>query len=544
MDTPAVPTPDVPRPPSDWGRLAVLLLLAVGLRAYTVPATTVPSRDCIVFVRDGLQLETPPDGKSRHQVVQEVEHPPGYPAAIVAMSWLVRPASGPTVETMALSAQLVSALAAVLLVFPMYRLVRHLFDRNTAFAAVALFQVLPVFVEVTSDGISDGLFLLTAAWALWFGVRALDRGRSVWGLPYGLAAGLCCGAGYWIRPDAAVVGTALGLTLAGVVVWRIRTGGSRRPFLAGAGLIIGTLAFVGPFVVTTGKLTNKKTGGAILEWLRGKGFDPTYFDRNRDRSSLPGVSLPLAVWWDPTSTESKPWWALKGVGSEYAKAAHYAIPAFGLIGLIALRRRLTDPRITLLVLTGAVHLTILWLMAWKADYVSQRHTLLTVLVTCIFAAASLPLIGAWCLRGWRPESASGWTPWQLGAVLAGLLMTIALPRDFRSLHSERAGHKAAGEWLRQYGDPNVPVVDPFGWAEWYAGRSMYRRNIPDVTRGPVLYAVFEPNAKSPHSRLFLYTSAGELAEKGEIVYRYPPDAPPDKIKVAVYKAPPLLKQPD
>src|SRR5262249_20785466 len=157
--------------------------LVAGLRTFTVWNTTVPSRDCIIFVRDGLRLETPPDRFTALDVIRGVahppdmpgvEHPPGYPAAIIAMSWLVRRwMGGVTTESMALSAQLVSAVSAVLLIIPLFLLTRRLFDRNVALAAVAIFQVLPVYVDVSSDGISDSLWLLTAGWSLWFAVRAI-----------------------------------------------------------------------------------------------------------------------------------------------------------------------------------------------------------------------------------------------------------------------------------------------------------------------------------------------------------------------------------
>jgi hypothetical protein len=48
--------------------------------------------------------------------------------------------------------------------------------------------------------------------------------------------------------------------------------------------------------------------------------------------------------------------------------------------------------------------------------------------------------------------------------------------------------------------------------------------------------IFEPNAKSPHSRLSFYTFIRDLylRPECEMVYQYPPDVPPEQIKVAVY----------
>jgi len=62
---------------------------------------------------------------------------------------------------------------------------------------------------------------------------------------------------------------------------------------------------------------------------------------------------------------------------------------------------------------------------------------------------------------------------------------------------------------------------------------------PDPTKGPGAYVVFEPNAKSPHSRLGYYEMAQGLYDrKGwKRVFQYPEGVPDDEIKVAVYRCP-------
>jgi len=553
----------------DAWRLAIVLLLATGLRAWMVANTTLVSRDCVKFVRDALLLEDPPAGKDRRDVIKGAEHPPGYPAAILGMSKLLR-VGGRTmsVETMALSAQLVSAVAGVLLVFPLYFLTRRVFDRNTACAAATLFIALPVCVEVTSDGISDGLFLLTAVSALCFAARALDQdgGRREFGS--GLWAGLCCGLGYLVRPDAAIVAGAIGLTLAGTAVVRRRGGGSTRAaLLAGVGLVVGFLVLAGPYVALIGKLTNKPTGNQLIEQMQGKEAKPTYFQRTEIGSGR----VPLAVWWDPAEVgdQSRAVWAIEAVGSEYWKSTHYSLVIFALIGLFTLRKRLDDSRVVLLLVMAAVHVTALWWLAWRVGYVSQRHTLLTVMISCILAACAFPALGIWAVQLWHTRTLARFglrafgtiagrsrarpcvramrsaSPWFLGAIWTLLLLMPALPRDFYSLHAERAGHKAAGQWLAEKGDPEIDVVDPFGWAEWYAGRTLREpRRDPDKTwDGKKKYAIFEPNTKSPHSRLEYYEEARIMVidKKAKPVFQYPTGVPPDEIKVAVYEYDPSKK---
>ncbi len=528
-----IQTSERARKPDLW-RLVAVLALAIGVRTYAVANTTVPSRDCIVFVRYALYFEQPggtflePDRQLSGpiEVIKTSEHPPGYPAAILLVSKVVRPVMGGTnVPAMALSAQLVSAFAAIALIVPGYFLIRRLFDRNIAAAAMAIFTVLPVFVEVTSDGISDGLFLWTAVSALWFAARGLDAATNRAALFHGLGAGLCCGLGYLVRPDGAILALAIGLTFTGTMLRRQR-GERGIPLRLGIGLVIGWLLFAGPYMALIGGITNKPTGRK----LSGDG-EATYYDRSNSR--MPTV--PFAAWWTTADAEQpKGLWAAKAVGSEYLKAAHYAVPAFALIGLYVSRRRLTDARIALLLVFGGIHVTVLWFLATTVGYVSQRHTLPEAFVSCVFAAASFPALGA--IRWPRP--AADTSDWRFGSFWLAILLAAALPRDFRSLHSERAGHRAAGEWLAANGDPSIEVLDPFGWTEWYAGRTLTRwPNLdPTQTKGPLIYVLFEPNGKSPHSRLPRYDWAVSAANRPDarIVYQYPPDVPLDQIKVAVY----------
>jgi hypothetical protein len=234
------------------------------------------------------------------------------------------------------------------------------------------------------------------------------------------------------------------------------------------------------------------------------------------------------------------------------KAAHYVVPVFGLIGLLTLRRPFADPRLVMLLVFVAMQALVLWALAWGIGYVSQRHTIMIVMVTCIFAVEGFFTLSVAAIRMWQAPALSKLSvaarmrtanPWVLVAIWTGVVMAVALPRNFRSLHEDRAGHKAAGLWMKDHVPADWQIVDPFGWAEWYTGRTLRLIPNPDPYKKPGLYAVFEPNAKSPHSKLGYYTIARDLAEQGEIVFQYPPGVPLGDIKVAVYKSPPLKVPP-
>src|SRR4051812_27379075 len=389
--------------------------MAVALRFVVIANTTLPSRDCIVFVRYALDLEAPPSGTGGSLgVIKANEHPPGYPLAILIVSKVVRPlAGGTTVPAMALSAQAASALAGVLLTIPFYGLVRRILDRNLAFSAAAVFGVLPGFVEVTSDGISDGLSWLTTVTALWFAVRALGSTDRRAAAANGFGAGLCCGLGYLVRPEAAAIALSIGLTFAGVVLvlvlrrWRrdVPPGRIWPRFGAGLMLIAGWGLVAAPYMVVIDGASNKPSFRPLIDRLCGREIARTYFALSPAR---PAVRLPLAVWWDPAENteESKSMWALKGLGSEYWKASFYVLPAFGLIGLFGLgiRRKLADPRLLLLLVVAGLQALLLWSLAVFIGYVSQRHTILIVLVTAVFAAAGFQYLADLAIRAWHTQA--------------------------------------------------------------------------------------------------------------------------------------------
>jgi hypothetical protein len=130
-------------------------------------------------------------------------------------------------------------------------------------------------------------------------------------------------------------------------------------------------------------------------------------------------------------------------------------------------------------------------------------------------------------------------PWFLVAIWALIVMSVAVPRNFRSLHDERAGHKAAGLWMKDNVEKDWQIVDPFGWAEWYTERTLRSIPNPDPAWRPGHYVVFEPNAKSPHSRLGHYELARTKHDRpGSVrVFQYPDGVPEDEIKVGVYRVP-------
>ncbi|MBV9123870.1 MAG: glycosyltransferase family 39 protein, partial [Planctomycetes bacterium] len=202
------------RRPRTGTHLVLLILLALGIRGWLLGHTTVAARDSIGFIRYAWQLQTQP--QRWRETLRANAHPPLYPLAILAASVPVRQfGSGSEAQQMQFSAQLASAGAGVLLVFPLFFLGRELFGRRVGFWGAALFQCLPVAARVTSDALSEGVFLLWTTAALACAVRGL-RVRSVSGFA---GCGLFSALAYLTRPEGLLTAPAAGLVLLG---WQLR----------------------------------------------------------------------------------------------------------------------------------------------------------------------------------------------------------------------------------------------------------------------------------------------------------------------------------
>jgi hypothetical protein len=246
---------------------------------------------------------------------------------------------------------------------------------------------------------------------------------------------------------------------------------------------------------------------------------------------------PLGAWWNHEldAGKSRELWAFGAVYSETTKAANYAIWPLALFGLLALRRRFREePALWVPVVVCAANLALLLYLAARVGYVSERHTMLITLIGCVFAAAALPLLATAVGQALPAFDRLG-----VRVTAAGLLVCLtagSLPFALKPLHANREGHKHAGRWLAEHMKENDALCDPFAWAEWYAGRTLYRTSWnPAPSRNT--YVVVEPNAKSPHSRLPVMDEAKKLAEHPtqRVVYQWPEGAPKDKVQVQILK---------
>lgn len=506
----------------DWRAIALLALIATGLRAWQLTHTEVTSRDSIAYIRIAWQLG---HGDWR-TVLPQADHHPGYPAAVLAVSYLVRPLMPEDLpQAMQLSAQLASSLAGVLLVVPMYFLGRELFGRRVAFWTALLFQCLPAGGRVLGDGLSEGLFLLLAVSSLTIACQALRTGSPA---GFGLA-GLLSALAYLTRPEGAAVALAAGLVLLGFQAVR----GRRRPWArclaCGAALTLGFLAAAGPFMALIGKVSLNHTGKMIREMVEDEPPPGLGISQAGPAGVTAGPVL-WAVWndavWDPShpgnqSLPSRVRWALWAFRFELIKGYFYVLWVPVLLGLVWFRDRFRlVPGAWAVLALCLILAVVLFLVAVVGAYLSDRHLLLIILCGLFWGVAAVEAVGvraADLFARSRPPHTAGRLA---GASVPGLLLLLCvfpLTRTLAPLHADRAGFREAGHWLAENARPEDEVEDPYAWASYYAGR-VFR---PGPEKAPTCYIVLEDSGNAhPHYGDNVKRLA-ERAEAGEVVRRWP-----------------------
>jgi hypothetical protein len=511
-------------PGARWGHLRWLLLLvvvALALRAWQVWHTEVTTRDSIAFIRYAWRLES----ERWPEVVKSEKHHPLYPFLIHFVSRPVRaffPGNLP--RAMTLTTQLISSLASVLLVVPMYFVGCELFSRRVGFWATLLFQCLPGSGRILPDGISESVFLLLVATSTLCACRAMRAGGLGWFVLTGLTSGLS----YLTRTEGLLVAAVSVVVLAGLQ--RSPTWQRSRPALARAGLVLAaaTLIVAGPFMWLIGGLSNKPGVRIVLggEQAR-KGETPP-----RDRPAhIVHAPLPLAAWSyaNGKRPEDRYGWAAWALVLMVDKAFFHVLTLPFAVGLFLWWRRAARvPGMWVMLGVGAVLAALVYRLGQSNGYLGERHVQLILMGGLYWAVATLAFVCGWLgqLVGRQNGSA-------LAFVLLTGVVALALPRTLAPLHSERVGFRLAGEWLAEHVEPGDMVFDPFTWSSYHAGLDFAPGRPVEPTS--VCYVVLD-RSRSKHDHLwYLVNPAEEQASKGVEVRRFPVCVGKSESTVIVYR---------
>ena len=236
--------------------LAIVLFGAI-LHGLSIARSLLPAQDGLKIIRVARQFQQEP----WPDVVRNTDLHPLYPALIAAVEPVVSAFAGHGPDSWRIAAQLVSALAALAILVPLYGLTRSLFDERIASIAALIFVLLPLPAEVGHDTLSDSLGLLAMLLSLRWGAVAIRT--SDW--RSALAAGLAGGIGYLARPEVILAPVALCLAWAYTIA-RTRTLRSAITAPALPAMALSVLVLVGSYSLVKGQVSEKlalRLGAAI-----------------------------------------------------------------------------------------------------------------------------------------------------------------------------------------------------------------------------------------------------------------------------------------
>jgi 4-amino-4-deoxy-L-arabinose transferase-like glycosyltransferase len=521
----------------DYVRLLALAIVSIAVHGWLISHTALTARDSLGFARQALCFDTPSaapphaDGRAKTTIdhIRAAEHPPGFPLAVWATYKVTSLYSDAPIADRALKAtQLANGFAALLLIVPTYLIGRMLFSRNVGFAAALLFQVLPVPARITSDGLTEGVYLLATCVAVMFAVRAVRQPR----ISGFLLCGLASGAAYLVRPEGVLVASGPFM----VALWLGLT--RRWPRDAAFGritaLAVGVALVAVPYMALIGKISNKLAAQEMLN----PNAPPRSIYQGGPTSKLTTQGPLFAEWWNEErdAGKSRSLWAIQAVVKETSKSANYVIWPLAVFAILAFRRRFgSEPGLWILAVVACFNFALLAYLAARVGYVSERHTVLLTMIACQFAAAGLPWFAASIGQMFPRVERLGVRV--TAASLLVLLVATSLPFALKTMHPNREGHKHAGKWLAANLKDDEAVVDPFCWAVWYSGRTLYRSSDYNPAQSRATYIVLENAPATPHSRLPVLPTAKELAAQpgNRVVYHWPENVPQDKCIVKIVK---------
>lgn len=498
------------------GRWLILLLaIVLALRGWLFVRAEATARDGIGFMRYALRFDDMPWG----EVVRSQHQHPGYAFAIWLASKPIRAVWGTSPETLQAAAMLVSLISATLLAAMMFAVGRRLWGTFAGFWGALAFQLLPVSGHHLSDGISDGFFMLwtTAAFALFLRGFASRRPLDFAG------AGACIGAAYLTRPEGLLVAVAFAIYWCGLQVARDTRVGWRSWWTCGASAGLACAAVASIYVATTGAITLKPTPTQML-----------------DASVEAPVKGPLfAAHFTPQASRAAQLRAaMRALLFEFCQALQYVGFAFGLGMLLFRGRELSRPRgCWLLAIYFALHAAALVRLGMKASYLSDRHVM------------PLTLIGVFpCVLGVRvfAETIWGAASWAYSGVWASLpkrmaeaalvaLLAVGAFKTLAPLHANRAGNRAAGEWLAERVALGDLVVDEHGWSLFFAGQ-LFREgrdtHLPAEAQPKCYHVVTRSSEAGVRERR--EATERDLAKRSELVYHWPADRPVERARIVVY----------
>jgi hypothetical protein len=493
---------------SRWWMPSIVALAAV-LHAIGMARAPLPAQDGLKFLRFAREFQERP----WVDVVRSADQHPLYPALVAVAEPIVAIVSGPTPDSWRIAGQLVSVVAALLMLWPLHAITRRLFDETTANLAVLLYVLLPFPAAIGRDTLADSLALCLTVAAMALGEATL-RTRSWWSA---LGCGAAAGLGFLARPEVALVPPVV--ALAGVLRWR-GWADEWATTLRMALMAVVAGGFIGGYALVKGELSEKLS----LRWSTAIGVDnhlpkkpPLVLPRGLDNPRFDFSPKEESL--EP-SLRSQPVHAAGRLAREWAEGFSYVLIPVLVWGLIRGRSSETSPDARRILVVYAVAFAFIAIRhASTLGYLSGRHALTLVVAALPWAAAGTM---SWVSGFPERRGLSLAQGRRLGYAGLMILATVGIGAQLKARHPSRWGYRAAGLWLLEKAEPGEKVLDTRGWASFVRGVPGYdywhvKQALSDRELAYVVVGTDELNANSRRAA----TLRALLAYAGKPVAGFP-----------------------
>ncbi len=231
--------------------LLILLLLSAALKISISLFTKVINHDGVLYITAAQKLAA---GSFKEAL--DIHGMPLYPLFIVLTHYVV--------PNWVAAARLVSVVASILTIIPLYLLTKEIFSRKAALWACAAFALLPLSNHLSVEIIRDPLFLFFLAWATYFAILAINSKR----LLHFLLSSLFCSFSIFFRIEGLVLYL---FYLLFILHLFLRRSQERRNLLKGISIYIAPtllLFIISSFIFPVGWSSTFTNSAIILEIRR------------------------------------------------------------------------------------------------------------------------------------------------------------------------------------------------------------------------------------------------------------------------------------
>ncbi|MBN1555652.1 MAG: hypothetical protein JXA11_12985 [Phycisphaerae bacterium] len=511
--TTSLPTKQRPALSMLLGMLLVLTAVEAAPRVWLIVNSDVIAQDGTYFLRAAKAIHA-----EGHKVWRELYVHPGYPAAVVAVhSLLVDREDADDQGAWERAGQYVALTGSVLAIWAVWAFGAMIFrDVRIGFFGALLFGLGRKFASTGADVLSDSPMLCFAMWGLVLALRtSLDlRERRKRALFWSAGVGILSAAGYWVRPEGAVV------LLIAVVTW----GAIQLTRRLSWRLTLGAVAIAGVTAVLTAA-----PYGVSAKWNLKQFF-----------GGLSSDSSCLLAWLGASELTTKP--AGLQFISKFFEAQH-PIPAsltcvYLLLWCVGRSRRAAVIRATLPIMTRTggtmIALSFVWIVPpivlryWSTGAMSHRYLFLSAaMLAGLPVAAIAGLARLATLRISEERKAKRIRQTIFAAAVLGLAIGLTC-HTLRPLHDNHLYAKQAGVWLAERKQPGDRLLTDYFFVGYYSGidrptilEASAQKQIlakhPKMTRRDILEKQLNQSKGYRYVALIQGKSPSFLAESGDLL---------------------------